>query len=425
MGRLSDYAKKWSAAGTSAGVIAAGLVATTSGAVHADNDDAAAPGPVMVSVQLPAQVRGSGTAYASLLPSSRVSRAGQQLGNWNLPGTVYTMQGDDLAIELDPARVPARYVDAGGLVTVQVDYVDAGTNRAGSAMRTVRAISADGTPGWIDPDADLPSLQQDPASRLPDVASSEVAEAARLPSSRSTQALTAAVTPTLRLDVETVPGRVRPISGYQLGARTLARDPIGGVPRCNYKNQWKKKWGTIGTSYPLKGSQSWLTYTSSSSSSFGVAVSMYGGAFKSSDTRTLGDDWGQDFAERNINRSFRVQVKYRKQVCRYSDGSLISRRWIPQWETGGTWGYKLDSAPSHFKKCAPIAGGPWYRGSTRGRDYSLSFGVKFKSDIGVDLSTRRAYSNGARLYYANDNRRRVCGNDDDPSRASKVRERKL
>jgi hypothetical protein len=415
--------KKWSISGTVAGVIAAGLfVATPDPALG--EAPAAPSGPVMVEVSMPGDAQASGTVRASLLPSSRSSRANRSLNNWTLPGSSYSVEGGRLTLELDPADVPKRYVDGGGLVTVQIDYADPQGDRAGSAMRTVRAISTSGVRGWIDPDANLPSLAKAPRSLLPAVAKREVAEAAGLRASRTARALLTPAAPSLRLKVEKVAAQVRPVAGFRLGTRTVARDPIGGVPKCRYLNKWTKRWGTIGTSYPLKGSKSWLTYTSSSSSSFGIAVSLYGGSFKASDTRTLGDDWGQNFVKRNFNRSFRVQVRYRLQRCTTAQGKETSRRWVPQWETGGTWAYRLGAAPSHFKKCVVIASGSWFRGSTRGRDYALSYGVKFKDVIGLDLTTKRAYSNGARLYYDNPHRRRVCGNNDDPSRASKVRERR-
>ncbi len=168
--------------------------------------------------------------------------------------------------------MPKRYVDAGGLVTVHVDYAD--------------------------PQADLPSLQKAPNPLLPAVAKSEIAEAAGLPASTTAQALLTPSAPSGRLKVEDIDAPVAPVAGFQFGTRTLAREPIGGVPKCEYLDKWKKRWATIGTSHPLKGSKSWLTYTSSTSSSFGTAVSLYGGSFKSSSTRTLGDDWGQNFASR-------------------------------------------------------------------------------------------------------------------------------
>ena len=419
---MPEYLNKRSIAGTAVGGLTASLLVSTSSPVQGEAS-AAATNPVMVAVAIPARVRESGSAYASVLPSSRISRSSKVVDNSTLPGTAYSMSGSELILELDPAQVPKRYVDASGLVTVQVNYADPRANRAGSVMRTVRAISTNGARGWIDPGANRPSMQKAPKSLLSVVAKSEVAKTSGLPATRSARTLLTSAAPNLRLDVEDVNGTAAPVAGFQFGKRVPLRDPIGGVPKCGYLNEWQKRWATIGTSYPLKGSKSWLTYTSSSSS-FGTAVSMYGGLFKGSGTRTLGDDWGQNFAGKNFNRSFRVQVRYRLQKCFSANGREISRTWIPQWETGGTSTYKLSAAPSNFNTCAKIARGAWYRGSTHGRDYSLSFGVKFRDVTGVDLTARRAYSKGARLYYESDHPRRVCGNDDDPARASRIRERK-
>lgn len=94
------------------------------------------------------------------------------------------------------------------------------------------------------------------------------------------------------------------------------------------------------------------------------------------------------------------------------------------YQLGYTWSYRLSgSAPNWNTHCGPIAAGSWYRGTVRGSDYSLSYGVKIKDVIGIDLSSRRAYSSGSRLYYKVPVRRRLCGNDAVPAKAAKLRER--
>lgn len=424
MGRLPARMIEFSATGVSVGVVAA-VFCWPSPGTAVSRETPSPVDPVMVEVKMPVKARQSGTVHASLLPSSRASRSRTTAENWQLPPDAYSMDGSILRLGLDPAEIPKQFVDSGGLVTVQVGYASSQTGRAGSVLATVRAVSADGERGWVDPADHLPSLEKSPKAFLPQVSVAEVAQArGRTAARNSARSLLTSSAPTLRMRLEKVKGKVVTGGGFRVGTRTMLREPIGGVPKCGYLDKWRKRWATVGTSYPLKSSKSWLTYSATSTSSFGVAVSLYGGAFKASDTRTLSDDWGQEFVPKSFNRSFRVQVRYRLQRCTYSDGREISRKWIPQWETGGTRGYKLGKAPSHFKTCAPIAPGPWYRGGSRGRDYTLSTGVKFKSIIGVDLSTRRAYTNGAKLFYVNDKRRRVCGNNDDPSRASKVRERR-
>lgn len=216
-----------------------------------------------------------------------------------------------------------------------------------------------------------------------------------------------------------------------MSLRTHLRDPIGGLGynHCKFTGRTKKRWATVGSSYPIRGSRAWLTYSSSTSSSFGVAVSYDRGvSFSGSGSRTTSDEWGQDFAKSGANRTYRVQVRYRQSRCDYYYGGRRvrenSRRWSPHYQTGGTRSYRLSGGKPDFRHCAPVAAGTWHRGGTRHRDYTLSYGVKFKGAIGIDLSSRRAYTNGARLYYSSTKPRRLCGNNDFPSKAGKIRERK-
>lgn len=105
-------------------------------------------------------------------------------------------------------------------------------------------------------------------------------------------------------------------------------------------------------------------------------------------------------------------------------GSTVHTHWIPWYETGGTRVNILDGRPN-WRTCEPVARGNWWRGKVRGTDYALSYGVKFKGMIGINLRTRRAYSADSRLYYSLPTARKLCGNNGkEPAIAGKIRERR-
>lgn len=342
-----------------------------------------------------------------------------------VPSSAFVVDGDRVRVHLDPRTVPAAFVDPGGLVTLNVHYENGVLGLVGDRLLTVRAAWLGTRPSWLDPGEHVPSLRTDPTSPMP--RATEAALSRKLDGQYMADRL-ALLAPRIVM----VP--VKAPKGMPLASRTDIRlmsasaDPVGGLgyKACKYVDRFTHRWATVGTSYPLSGSRSWLTYSASSASSFGAAVSYNKGvSFSSGGTRTTSDEWDQEFARRNWNRSYRVQVRYQRMHCNeYYGGRFvreISRHWVPRFQTGGTQEHQPDSKPV-FRNCAPIAAGTWTRGGTRYTDYTLSYGVKFKDVIGIDLSSRRSYTNGASLKYSNDRRRWACGNNDFPSRAGKIRE---
>lgn len=213
--------------------------------------------------------------------------------------------------------------------------------------------------------------------------------------------------------------------GLAEAATHQSDDTDGGMTTMSGAVCW---WGdyrtrsaTVGTSYPIGTDTSTLKYGSSSTSTFGAAVK-YSGGWSASGSKTVSDDWGQDFQSTKELRSYRVSVRYRQQHCTDSSGASSHSHWLPRYETGGTATNILSSRPN-FSTCARVAAGTWWRGQVRGSDYSLSYGVKFKEVIGIDLRTQRAYSSDSRLVYHLNKRRRLCGNNDYPARAAKIRAR--
>lgn len=225
--------------------------------------------------------------------------------------------------------------------------------------------------------------------------------------------LRAAVGPTLKV-----------ATGASDAERLAGAQAAVGSALCEYL-QRRNVWATVGTSYPVGKRESKLDYSSSSETKFGIAVSLNAEetSWVSSGTKTLEDSWGQGFVYSSKPRSYRVKVKYQYVRCRNRDGIIISRNWKPIEQPGYTKEYELSSRPDWKQFCGPVARGDWWRGRMRGNDYSHNAGVKFKSVLGINLRTSRAYSTESKLWYGSPVKHALCGNNADIAEASKIRER--
>lgn len=324
----------------------------------------------------------------------------------DLPASAVEVAGSAFTVRLDPGEVPAGFVSPEGLVTVALRFVDPVAGTVSETMTSALLVEGLGGASWADPLATPDELEMGLDARA----------ASSLP-----------LVPELRVRMGQgrLPAEVRgPLaSAASRGASTvelrrLAAAVCGYGPNAPTTNRW----ATVGTSYPLKRDTATLTHGSSSKSTFGVAVNG-GSGWEASGSRTVGDDWEQTFKPRRMMRSYRVQVHYKRQTCWDSTGSVVlSRKWVPQFETGGTDEHRLSTRPD-WRKCVRVVPGTWNRGEERGDDYQLSYGVKFKDKIGIDLRTQRAYTTESLLTYEVMQRRRMCGNTRFPSKASKIRER--
>lgn len=385
--------------------------------------------PLVTTVHIPARAWRGGVVTASLVPSVETERRLPRKPERQLPGRALVADSGAVELRLNPSDVPGAFVEPGGLVTVNVHFESSAHRLVGDHMLTLRMVNWEGKPVWLDPRETVRDLQRRPGIRMPKLTGTEVPGHLRANGRITARSLAKSV-PAARMNIVRAPRGMRLGEARGLRLTSSSSDPIGGVgyTACKWLNKRTKRWATIGTSYPLSRSKSWLTHSNSSSSTFGTAASFDKGvSFSAAGSRTTQDDWGQNFAKRSVNRSFRVRVRYRMMRCAYYYAGKFryekSRRWVARNQTGGTDTYRLSKKPN-FKRCEPIAAGDWWRGRVKGKDYTLSYGVKFKGMIGVDLSSRRSYTNGAKLYYDHPRKRRVCGNNADPSRAGKVRERR-
>lgn len=370
--------------------------------------------------------------------------AGDRMPMHVLPKEVVNFTGDRYTVAVDPDDIPAANIAEDGLVTFRIDVLFGTGKLFGSSMTSVRAYTPPGAtdPVWVDP---LEYLgERDGSTPNPDPGATP---SAAPPSGPETENLTP--------DDETGPVDLdAPVNGLPMNVNIAVLDATGhlnetgaceegecspenlldvpdvpnvrffvGNPYCTLL-ETNDRWATVGTSYPRGGHTSWLNYTSSTSTTMGAAISSDNryGSFSQNSTKTTADSWGQNFAPSSSDRSYRVEVRMGNWKCT-SYWSMYT--WEAMRQNGYTWSYPLSSKPNWNTYCGPISAGKWWRGEHRGKDYSLSYGVKIKGLIGIDLSTRRAYSSGSRLVYDAPVPRTLCGNNDDAGWASKMRERAL
>lgn len=179
---------------------------------------------------------------------------------------------------------------------------------------------------------------------------------------------------------------------------------------------------TIATGYPVNGDASSLTYDATMKTTSGSAIST-GGGWSESGTESTTDGWGADFGQDTRKRSYRTAVTYGLYDCRNAAG--YDSYWVfPIKQPGAAYYYYLSSAPN-WTQCQPVGNNvTWKRTKTDGNDYELSYGVKAKSYIGIEMFSRHGYSTGSMLrYHVTHGNKRVCGNNDTPGQAGKVQEK--
>ncbi|WP_154402757.1 hypothetical protein [Nocardioides speluncae] len=360
---------------------------------------------------------------------------GSEFSTLRLPADAVRANGNEFSVAVDPTSIPDEFIAADGLVTMKVYVVDPASSRIGVTTTSLRRVTVNGDVAWADPMQYVASLDESGGaavgdhSRAPALVASDLG--ADAPTSRTSvpdelRAALPSVTATLTEgDPQAISGLASSEGPASLAAGTDAAEES---PHCTRTDQTQERGATVGTSYPVGEDNSWLTYSASTSTTFGVGFSAdKGGSWSARGAVTLGDEWGADFHPRNYNRSYRVNVRYSLIKCFWGT-TETDRQWQPIRQPGGAWGNVLPAGPGNapdWRHCQHVGPMQWYRGTSRGRDYELSYGVKFNEIIGIDLSTQRAYSSGARLYYGSQRPtgRKICGKDDDPAYASKLRER--
>jgi hypothetical protein len=132
---------------------------------------------------------------------------------------------------------------------------------------------------------------------------------------------------------------------------------------------------------------------------------------------TTGDDYNGLSA---AFRDYRLQMRYGKYWLACSLPVYYYE--MPMFETGGFWNEALSSQnfPTSWQHCAPAVG-TWWRDQTSGSKYILGGGVKIAGILGIDLKLTTAYATTRKLKYYYNGNYHVCGSNDVPSMAAKVR----
>jgi len=367
--------------------------------VHATDE------PLVISGTTPSHAQ---SVRVAAIPYAAHEQVGDSAQFKLLADAVVDIAGRGFTVRLDPMSVPSDYFHPGGLVDLGIHAEGATT--AWSAYTSVRiARPAAGRPAaWMDPVKSAPFVSE-PSSARPD--------AARIP---------------VLLGQPVFPDGAATAAdaASQLGGG-VSVDDFTAVPKfqpgtCGRFLEHTRIFSTtIGTSYPVGESTANMDVSSSQGGSYGVAFSATGdaGSFKADGSAFKQSSWGFTWAPSSHARSYRkgIQYGYYKIAC--TPAGLVGYQWAPIAETGGT-SHNNDVTRPDWTVCVPVDVGHWWRDKTSGHAYSYGAGVKAKSVVGLDLSVSRQYSSSQRLHYYIRGRKKLCGNDDFPSVAGKVMERR-
>lgn len=349
-----------------------------------------------------------------------------------LPAARVSVAGEQVTVRLRPTDVPAGYRDR-QLVNFEVFIASATAPRHGFGEVPARWVAtAQGAIRWVDPiqfsdpvsawarshAADAPVRHARVALTSPGAICASDRSCARQEARFARQAHPP-------MDLRTL-SRAHPAPGATAAARSASGcEDIHYWYTAPVRSTLRK--ATIGTSYPVDGDLGRMTFDSSSTANFTATL---GGAvresvgFKEVSGKTFSGGWSFSWDPFPAARSYQIDAIYT--LYRHFYGCSMDPTWAwwrPVKLTGTTGERRYIPRPS-FKGCRlQRSAGIWERYWASGRSYSLSYGVKFKDLIGIDLGSERAYNRRSILRYRLYKRYKwLCGNNDEPSLASKVGE---
>lgn len=377
-----------------AAVLAATLATQSSGTSSLVATSAAPAGFVALEGNLPTgkELR-QATAYT--LDDDAKIKLGDSLKRTEVTSAV-SHKGRSYSISIDPRNVPASAIDATGTVDLEIHLASADTVWVTYASARLVDVVSTNSREWIDPLIELPASSRSrgqSVARIQTRAKFKQAEVGQGQLAKSTRALE-----TNRGDIELM---------HFCGEYT-------------YRKQSNRK-ATVSTSYPVGISKSWVEVENSSGGSFGVATRLEaGGSFHVGGTRSVSGGWGGRWDPSSAQRSYQVVTNYH-----YYQNACGQGYWAPHIETGGAGTTTGITRPTWNKYCAPQPDNyTFWRKDSTAHAYSWGSAVKFKDVIGLDLSGSKQYSSHHMLAYRIDGRpKKLCGNNDFPSKASKIVER--
>lgn len=176
-----------------------------------------------------------------------------------------------------------------------------------------------------------------------------------------------------------------------------------------------------------------FTFKNSQSVTTGVAIDMSNDSagWKSGGEVTRSKSFEWDSLTHGDRRYYQLEHelgKY-KQVCYMEPDHYYmytKYTWLSIRMTGGTGAPTTTYAPA-WAECRGVAGGWWWRSSGSGKAYYNSVGFDISGLVGFDMHSKQQWDSAGKLgYYTPANTGfQLCGNNDVPLYASRVRGKKL
>jgi hypothetical protein len=229
------------------------------------------------------------------------------------------------------------------------------------------------------------------------------------------------------MTVDTRPARGRPLPAATIRLVTpneRAAVVATGRPQPDYCSRTLRStfdaWSIIGETWPYGPHTGSVTMSVGQSTSVGFASSTSGKAGSWTQTGSLSTSTSvsSDFGGMSAAyRDYRMEIRY----GRYES---TCGHWFEErlYATGGMVPTALDSRdfPTSWSHCVSTYG-TWSRTTSDGYSYSLAGGVLIAPLLGINLSLNTTYSENRTISYRYASSYKVCGNNDVPSRASRIR----
>lgn len=327
---------------------------------------------------------------------------GAEVPMLKLPTTGISTSGNSFTVAVNPADVPDRYVGPNGLVSLELQIYDPQSDSYAWTTQSVRLVG-----------------QGSAATSL--VSARRWADPLRSGPARAGRSVVASQAP--NVEVHAVKAAKRTKSVFAPRTDTCRTTKVGQTDA----------WATIGEAYPAAPGygktrgKAWMVHNNGSEITYGAAISTNGKTWSASGSRSVANTKGFAFewdADTNPTISYQSEIRYYK--YQYDCGGVIINRTVQAaLETGGVRTIHRNSNPPNWlsrAKCIfNMPAGTWTK--TTGKAYTNEGGVKIDSVIGIELSTKRAYTSGSNLNYKMDaGHDSLCGNTDKPNPASKVQQ---
>lgn len=181
-------------------------------------------------------------------------------------------------------------------------------------------------------------------------------------------------------------------------------------------------WSHVADTFPASGQTANADLSVSHSETLGSGVSTTGGygSWTASGTRSFSSGFSWTSTATSYKRKWGAEVLYGRyqRVCYGQPMAYWSTQ--ARYHTGGVQGFATSESPT-WTSCATVGSGTWSRTRTDGSAFSLGTGVKSAGIIGIDLSLSRQWRQNVQINYHQTSSRRVCGSNNSPSIASRVR----